>query len=775
MKRLTTLALAALGAVACRDNREIAGPQRDLGSAGQRPAATALAPATVTDAFAAYLSDNTSQSVLVVGVPSHDTLAVVPIGSYPGISAASPDNQRVYVVKGYVNQLAVIRTSDNTMIANLDLGGSGAAGVVVSPDNQRVYVGSRSGDISVIDATTLQVLAPIPVGIAAFMLDITPDGSHLYVGDDGGNRVAVVNVATRTVEQYVTVGYRPWSVDVTQDGQFVYTANRDGTVSKISTATNSVVATISLSDMAVGLTTTPDNQKVFVANPNNNNVRVISIPTNQVIATVPLTGAYYPQVTPDGRWVYVTRPGQVAVLDAQTHAVVAGISITSPAAGISFVPYTPSSQPTATSITSSVTPTITGQPVPFNATVSSGAMPVTVGSVTFRLGGAACADAPTVLAGPLPLDANGQATASPALLAAGSPYTVRACYSGTTTAPRFDPSEASVAQTVNPAPVGIAAAVAPSSQQYSDQAVLSAQIALEGGALQGETLTGLVTYSVNGSTVGTAAVSAATLPVTVTLTPAPVIGLAAGSYAVAATFTSTNPNFVPGTATGASLAVTAEAAAITTNPAFPTEQRVTAPFRTSGPLVFAFTVREVFPEQNADPGLVAPGNLSLAAARMVLTPSGGGAPITLACAGGSVSGTGYGQVRPFTCATTGLSAAVYQVALQVIAVPGGSYYAGSQTRSLRIYDPSADITGLVAEIRTLVQHDSLRPLPGIRLAAQLAAAMVGIARGNDNFAITRLRAFINLVEALVNNDDLSPGTGGQLILAAEAIIGDLVP
>jgi len=778
MKRLITLALATLAAVACRD-QEITGPERGVSQTVERAPSSPVMPAAVTDVFAAYISDHTMQAVLVAGVPSHDSMAAIPIGSNAGHNAASPDGQRVYVVKGYVEQLAVIRTSDNTMIANLALGGSGSAGVAVSPDNQRVYVGNRNtSNISVIDATTLQVLAPIPLPAmdGAFYVVITPDGRHLYVGNNWESKVAVVDLATRTVERYVAVGYRPWGMDVTPDGQFVYVANSwGGTVSKISTASNTVVATISLGGLPVGLTITPNGQKVFVANYYNNNVAVISVATNQVIATVPLGNAYYPKVTPDGRWVYVARPGAglVSVLDAQTHSVVASFPVTYPSPGISFVPYTPPSLPTTTSITSSVNPSVTGQPVLFAAAVTSGPAPVTVGSVTFRLGGTACADASAVLAGPLPLDLNGQATATGDFLAGGSPYAVRACYGGTTTAPLYDPSEASVVQTVNPASVGIAAVTAPSSQQYSDQVVLSAQLGLESGALLGETLTGVVTYSINGTTVGTAAVSSASLPATVTLTPDQVIGLAAGSYSIAATFASTNPNFVPGTATGAPLAVTAEDAAVTPDPGFPTAVRVIAPFGTSGPLSFDFTLREVSPELNADPGLAAPGDLSLAEARLVLTPSGGGAPVTLSCTGGAVSGTGYGQVRPFTCATAGLAAELYQAVLQVIAAPGGWYYAGSHTSALRIYDPSADVTSLMSEVNALVSAGTLEAGNGNALTSKFEAAVASIARGTDGTAINQIEAFINQVNALVRSGNLALGIGSQLIDAANAIIADL--
>lgn len=777
MPRLRKVALATVMVIACRDSDTV-------GPVAERPAMRARAApalASVVDERAAYLSDGGGASLLVVGEVSHDTIAVVRFGGPaegPAQTAASPDGARVYAVLAAVEQLGVVQTSDNTVLAKIPLGGSGSAGVVVSPDNRWVYVGNRSGTISVVDATTLQRVALIPVsGISPFKVAVTPDGAHLYVGDNLGSWVAVVNTATRAVERYITVGYRPWSVDVTPNGQFVYVANRGGTVSKIATATNTVVATFTLGGMPVGLAVTPDGQRVFVANNGNDNLVVFSVATDQVLATIPLADAYYPQVTPDGRWVYVVQntygAGAFAVLDAQTLAVVASIPVAYPSSGISFAPYTAPSQPTTTTVASSTAPSVTGQAVSFTATVAAGGAPVAVGAVTFRLGGTTCADAPTVLAGPLPLDASGQAVASHAFLAADGPYTVRACYAGTTTAPRYDPSEGAVVQTVNPAPVAVVASADPVPQQYSDQIVLRAELGLEAGALQWQTLTGVVTFAFDGVPVGTAAVSATTLPATVTLDPPYAVAAPAGNHVVSATFASTNPNFGSGGTTPAAALVTAEDAALTPDPTFPTEARVTAPFGTSGPLTFAFLAREASPESNADPSLVRPGDLTRTAARAVFSPSGGSAPIVLSCVGGAVTGSGYAQVRPFSCATAGLAAEVYQVTLQVVATPGGSYYAGTHGRTFRVYDPSGEATDLMDDVAGLVDAGALNAGTADALSSKLRAAVASIGWGNTTAAIQQVEAFVRQVEALVRSGTLTASAGDALLAAARTILADL--
>jgi sugar lactone lactonase YvrE len=104
--------------------------------------------------------------------------------------------------------------------------------------------------------------------------------------------------------------------------------------------------------------------------------------------------------------------------------------------------------PVATTTLSSTGPSVYGQEVTLTATVSSGGSPVTAGTVTFMEGGA-------VLAGPTPLDANGQAKFSTnALSAGGSPHQITAVYSG---AAPYLVSSGTLHQTVTPAPLTVTA------------------------------------------------------------------------------------------------------------------------------------------------------------------------------------------------------------------------------------------------------------------------------------------------------------------------------
>ncbi len=97
----------------------------------------------------------------------------------------------------------------------------------------------------VINTATNGVTATIPVGIVPFGVAVSPDGSKVYVTNDGSNTVSVIDTTANTVIATIPVGVGPAGLAVTQDGSKVYVANfNSNSVSAIDMSTNAVIATI---------------------------------------------------------------------------------------------------------------------------------------------------------------------------------------------------------------------------------------------------------------------------------------------------------------------------------------------------------------------------------------------------------------------------------------------------------------------------------------------------------------------------------------------------
>ena len=170
-----------------------------------------------------------------------------------------------------------------------------------------------------------------------------------------------------------------------------------------------------------------------------------------VVVTIvpPLGGTSIPYLYRSGTWININTllpAGAEVILKSVTGINSAGwmvgdaAPITNPTAGggIGWLLIPPA--PTTTSVNPTPSPSSFGAMVTFTATVQSGGAPVPTGTMTFSEGA-------TVLAGPMGVNASGQAAFSSAALAVGS-HTVTAAFSG---APGFEASSASVTHTVNAA------------------------------------------------------------------------------------------------------------------------------------------------------------------------------------------------------------------------------------------------------------------------------------------------------------------------------------
>ena len=153
--------------------------------------------------------------------------------------------------------------------------------------------------------------------------------SFVYVTNSGDNTVSVISTATNTVVATVPVGSGPSGVAITPNGAFAYVFNvNDNTVSVISTATNSVVATVPVGSGPSGVAITPNGAFAYVGNQNDNTASVINTATNAVVATVPVgPGANVVAIAPSGALAYVVNAQTVSVINTASNTVAATVSV----------------------------------------------------------------------------------------------------------------------------------------------------------------------------------------------------------------------------------------------------------------------------------------------------------------------------------------------------------------------------------------------------------------------------------------------------------------
>jgi len=197
--------------------------------------------------------------------------------------------------------------------------------------NILAYVANlESSSVSVIDTNTNMVIKTIAVFDGPVALNISPDGSLVYVADTDifqtGATVSVISGALQEIVNILNVGLGPYSIGVTFNDQQVYVVSAfdsPGIASAINTSNNEIT-NITVGEVPTSVTITPDSSKVVIANFHSDNIQIIDTNTN--IAGAPINTGSEPSgaaVTPDGSQAYVVNifssPGVITAIDLKTN------------------------------------------------------------------------------------------------------------------------------------------------------------------------------------------------------------------------------------------------------------------------------------------------------------------------------------------------------------------------------------------------------------------------------------------------------------------------
>ncbi len=192
----------------------------------------------------------------------------------------------------------------------------------------RIYVSNEDGDsVSVVDGKTQSVVATIPVGKRPRGMRLSPDGSTLYVAlsgspksgpgvdesklpppDRAADGIGVVDLASGKLVRTLPSGADPEAFDLTPDGKTLYVSNEDtGQASVVDVASGSVRKTIDVGREPEGVAVRPDGRFVYVTSEASNEVDVIDVSRGEVVSRIPTQARPRGVVfSPDGKRAYVT-------------------------------------------------------------------------------------------------------------------------------------------------------------------------------------------------------------------------------------------------------------------------------------------------------------------------------------------------------------------------------------------------------------------------------------------------------------------------------------
>jgi YVTN family beta-propeller protein len=183
------------------------------------------------------------------------------------------------------------------------------------PDRSRAYVtnGARN-TVSVVDTATHAVTTTIPAAGGPFRSAVSPDGARLYVVT-GNGALKVLNLVRNTALATVDVG-EPLTVGVSRDGQTVLVPRLNSTVALVDTASNAIVASLSVGPTPGQVVVSPVGNRAHVINFGDSSVSVIDTAARSLITTIPMplggsTGVF----SPDGARYYQGDTQDVSAVD----------------------------------------------------------------------------------------------------------------------------------------------------------------------------------------------------------------------------------------------------------------------------------------------------------------------------------------------------------------------------------------------------------------------------------------------------------------------------
>lgn len=178
----------------------------------------------------------------------------------------------------------------------------------LAPGSPLVYVSDETGtSVVVVDPIGKTVLQKISVGKRPRGLKISPDGTKLLVAlsgspiggpgvdesklppaDRAADGIGVIDLATHSVIKKYDSGSDPESFDISQDGKMIFVSNEDtGEMTALDLASGDIKAKVKVGEEPEGVTTGPDGKVVFVSCEGTNEVVAIDTTTFKVLGRIP--------------------------------------------------------------------------------------------------------------------------------------------------------------------------------------------------------------------------------------------------------------------------------------------------------------------------------------------------------------------------------------------------------------------------------------------------------------------------------------------------------
>jgi YVTN family beta-propeller protein len=307
-----------------------------------------------------------------------------------------PHARRVPAALGAALALAMIIVPWQDPPASAQTAAATQAAAPAAAQSLLLVLNKADNSLAMVDPSTMQVVARVPVGVGPHEVATSADGRTAYVANYGtqqvlGDSISVIDIAARRELKKIDLGAlkRPHGI-AERDGKIYFTSELSRAVARLDPATErvdwvmgtgqrighmlvvhpkrKVVYTINMLDdnvsvleldkggepgppprithVAVGKTPegadiSPDGRELWVGHNGDGGVSIIDTETNKVKETFKSGGVPIRlKFTPDGKYVLISNPqgGDLAIFDAATRRELKRLPVGEAAVGVLVAP-----------------------------------------------------------------------------------------------------------------------------------------------------------------------------------------------------------------------------------------------------------------------------------------------------------------------------------------------------------------------------------------------------------------------------------------------------
>jgi YVTN family beta-propeller protein len=187
------------------------------------------------------------------------------VGVVPKVVDVSPDNNYVLVSNWCSYDLSVISLAEQKVVKTIPIGAY-PRGITISKDSKFAYVAQMGG--SVVHKITLGTWERevLKVGSNPRAIVLAPDDQTLYLSLNGPGRVVAFDLNKGKVVRSVRTGNAARSLDISKDGSALYVVNyKSNTLVKLNASTFDIVQRIRPCNEPIGVSYEPLNKRIWVA------------------------------------------------------------------------------------------------------------------------------------------------------------------------------------------------------------------------------------------------------------------------------------------------------------------------------------------------------------------------------------------------------------------------------------------------------------------------------------------------------------------------------